>query len=204
MAPLFQPNPSLWQRFTDHLFFPLNMWLGEETSCKLGLTPIDHERVRVVLHHCRGRLLDLACGNNLLVRTYGNGIGADVHPYSEIDVRCDSAHLPFKDASFDSLGLLACLNHITRREETLRDCYRVLRDGGQILITMIPVWVGCFSHKIRERHDPDQLERGMGEKEDWGLSSKTIRTLLERGGFRLVLHRRFMWGLNNLYIGVKK
>ena len=203
MAALFQPDLSPWQRLKDHLLFPLNMWLDEKTSCRFGLTPIDHERVRAALPHCRGKLLDVACGNNLLARAYGEGIGADVHPYAGIDVRCDSACLPFKDASFDSLSMLACLNHITRREETLRECSRVLRPGGRILITMIPAWVGYFSHRIRRRHDPDQLERGMKEEEDWGLSTRTIGSLLEGAGLELAGHHRFMWALNNLYIGRK-
>jgi SAM-dependent methyltransferase len=203
MAPLLQQNRSPWQRLKDHLLFPLNMWLDEETSCSLGLTPIDYERIRAALPHCRGKLLDVACGNNLLSRAYGQGVGADVHPYAEIDVRCDSAWLPFKDASFDSLSMLACLNHITRREETLRECFRVLRPQGKILITMIPAWVGYFSHRIRRRHDPDQLERGMKEEEDWGLSTIAIGSLLESAGFELVGHHRFMWALNHLYIGRK-
>jgi hypothetical protein len=69
---------------------------------------------------------------------------------------------------------------------------------------MIPNWVGLFSHKIRERHDPDQLERGIAHGEDAGLSSREIRSLLEDSGFRITVHRRFMWGLNNLYVGERK
>ena len=35
-------------------------------------------RVRAVLPHIRGRLLDVGCGFNRLVRNYENGIGVDV------------------------------------------------------------------------------------------------------------------------------
>lgn len=203
MAAPFQLNVSLRQRFLDHLFFPLNMWFGEQTSYRWGLTPIDHERVRMVLPHCRGRLLDVACGNNLLARTYGGGIGADLHPYPEITLRCASFPLPFRKDTFDTVALLACLNHITRRGETLAECHRVMRRDGRLLITMIPAWVGFFSHKIRRRHDPDQLERGMAHEEDWGLSTKTLQKLLTDAGFRIVIHKRFMWGLNNFYLAVK-
>jgi SAM-dependent methyltransferase len=200
MPPPLRSSVGFWQRVADHLFFPVNIWLGEETSRRLGLTPIDHERVRAALPHCRGRLLDIGCGNNLLVRTYGNGIGVDVHPYPEIHARCDSSRLPFKDGAFDSIALLACLNHITRRKETLDECRRVLRPGGRVLITMIPAWVGIFSHRIRKSHDPDQLNRGMAHDEDWGLSAAAIVRMVGNAGFRLILHRRFMWRLNNLYI----
>ena len=199
----FRPLVSSPQRLVDHLLFPINMWLSEETSSRLGLTPIDHERVRAALRHCHGRLLDIGCGNNLLVRTYGNGIGVDVHPYADADARCDSAQLPFRSAAFDSVALLACLNHIVRRSETLDECNRVLREGGRLLITMIHPWVGLIIHPIRKRHDPDQLVRGMSQEEDWGISTPHIRDLLKHSGFRLVGHERFMWCINNLYIAVK-
>ncbi len=194
---------GFWQRAADHLLFPLNLWLGEETSARLGLTPIDHERVRAALPHCRGRLLDVGCGNNLLVRTLGTGVGVDIHPYPEIHVRCESSRLPFPDQVFDTVALLACLNHITRKYETLEECRRVLRPGGRILITMIPEWVGLFSHPIRMRHDPDQLERGLAHDEDLGMSTSTVRGLIEQAGFRPVLHERFLWRLNNLYVAEK-
>jgi SAM-dependent methyltransferase len=203
MPAPFKARASVRQRLWDHLLFPLNILLSEDASFRLGLTPIDHDRIRVALQHCRGRLLDVACGNNLLVRTHGDGFGVDVHCYPEVDAVCESDRLPFADSAFDTVTLLACLNHITRRSETLKECRRVLRDDGVLLITMIPRWVGFFSHPIRKRHDPDQLERGMTREEEWGLSPLEIRRLLADSGFLLALHQRFTWGLNNLFVGRK-
>jgi len=204
MPAPFRSKVSFWQRLEDHLLFPVNIWLSEETSSKLGLTPIDHERVRMALRCCRGRVLDIGCGNNLLVRTYGDGFGVDVRPYQEADARCESSQLPFRSSTFDSVTLLACLNHITRRKETLEECRRVLRETGVLILTMIPLWVGFFSHPIRKRHDPDQLDRGLSYEEDLGMSAAKIRRLLESSGFRLTAHERFMWGLNNLYLAEKE
>jgi SAM-dependent methyltransferase len=203
MTADLKPTPSLAQRAVDHLMFPVNVWLSEETSQKLGLTPIDHERVLAALPHCRGRLLDIGCGNNLLVRTYGCGFGVDIHNYPQMAARCDSPLLPFRHESFDTVALLACLNHMTRRRETLRECRRVLRRGGRLIITMIPAWIGFFSHPIRKRHDPDQLERGISHEEDLGMSSSEVRGLLAENGFSLLLHSRFMWRLNHLYLAEK-
>jgi SAM-dependent methyltransferase len=203
MRAPFRPEATLRQRLLDHLLFPLNVWLGEDASSRLGLTPIDHERIRIALRHCRGRLLDVACGNNLLVREHGNGYGVDVHPYPEVNVLCESDRLPFSNSTFDTVALIACLNHIIRREETLAECRRVLRDEGALLVTMIPSWVGFFSHPIRKRHDPDQLDRGMSREEEWGLSSRRIARLLVASGFQVALHQRFTWGLNNLFVARK-
>jgi len=201
MNPPDWRTPSRTQRLLDHLLFPINMWLGEQGSLRLGLTPIDHERILMALRHCSGTLLDVACGNNLLVRSYGRGFGIDIHPYADIDVRARSDALPVRSASFDSVALLACLNHLHERAETLRECHRVLRPRGRLILSMIPPWVGFFSHPIRRRHDPDQLERGMAHDEDWGLSTRAVRELLEEAGFALLIHEKFLWRLNNLYVG---
>ena len=200
MPAPFRPRVSAWQRAADHVLFPVNMWLGEETSARMGLTPIDHERIRMALPHCRGRLLDIGCGNNLLVRAHGSGFGVDIHPYPETDALCDGAQLPFKTGSFDTVSLLACLNHIVRRRETLAECRRVLKDDGRLVLTMIPRWIGFFSHPIRKRHDPDQLGRGIAHEEDLGLSTREIAALLASAGFSLVFRRRFMWALNSVFV----
>jgi SAM-dependent methyltransferase len=199
----FKADASVRQRVADHIFFPLNMWLSESASHRLGLTPLDHERVRMALRFCRGRLLDVGCGNNLLVRTYGPGFGADIHRYPETDLLCEGSLLPFRSDTFDTIALLACLNHIVKKTETMRECHRVLRSGGTLLLTMIPRWVGFFSHPIRKRHDPDQTERGIGAEEDLGLSTSEVRYLLEGAGFRVLARHRFMWALNSLYIAGK-
>jgi ubiquinone/menaquinone biosynthesis C-methylase UbiE len=115
-------------------------------------------------------------------------------------VRCDATRLPFRSAVFDSVALLACLNHIVPRREALLECRRVLRPGGVLVVTMIHPWVGLFSHPIRRRHDPDQLERGIGRDETLGMTTRQIRKILRGAGFTITLHRRFMWGFNNLYV----
>jgi SAM-dependent methyltransferase len=203
MPARFRPSASGWQRMIDHALFPLNMWLSEERSEALGLTPIDHERIRAALPYVHGRLLDIACGNNLLVRAHNAGVGVDVHPYPEADVLCFSDRLPFRDESFDSVAMLACLNHIVRRRETLGECHRVLTDGGMLVITMIPKWVGVLSHPIRRRHDPDQLERGIAQEESLGLSTSYVRSILAEGRFKVTVHKSFMWGLNHVFVATK-
>jgi hypothetical protein len=79
-----------------------------------------------------------------------------------------------------------------------------LREGGRILITMIHPWVGFFSHPIRKRHDPDQLDRGVGEAEALGLTRKEMLKLLQDAGFEVIREQRFLWALNHLYIAQKR
>jgi SAM-dependent methyltransferase len=185
------------------------MFLSSDQARALRLTPIDAERIAMTLAHCRGLLLDIGCGMNELTRHYraiqGVAIGVDVHPWPGADVLCDTTTLPFPQALFDTVTMLACLNHIpsSKRHRVLQEARRVLKDEGQLLITMINPVIGLVVHTIRHRHDLDQLERGMGEEEANGLWEKEVKRLLAGNGFHLMRTVPFVFGLNCLYIAQK-
>ena len=71
-------------------------------------------RTRVVLPHIRGRLLDVGCGLNELVKAYtGEGTGVDVYQWGDVDLvvapkRC---HRRRRDGN----TTFAFLFHIVRR-----------------------------------------------------------------------------------------
>jgi ubiquinone/menaquinone biosynthesis C-methylase UbiE len=162
-------------------------------------------RVRVVLPHVRGRLLDIGCGLNSLTRSYGGeGVGVDVHQWGDVDVVVkDSAALPFPDCSFDTVAIIAALNHITNRKDVLREARRLLKDGGLIITTMIGPLVGRIYHALRQPWDADQRERGMKEGEVCGMTSEEVRTLLQESGFKVKHEKLFMLGFNRLTIARK-
>jgi SAM-dependent methyltransferase len=198
-----------WQRIKDSLCFPLLAFLSSEHARRLHLTPIDEERVAIALGRCRGSLLDIGCGTNELVRNYrsrqGSAIGVDVLPWPGADVMCDTTRLPFPDRHFDTAAMLACLNHVpqSKRGQVLQEARRVLKDDGQLLITMINPVVGVVAHAIRRRYDPDQLERGIGEEETKGLWDKEVKELLAESHLRLTETIPFVFGHNRLYIAEK-
>jgi hypothetical protein len=101
--------------------------------------------------------------------------------------------------------MLACLNHVPQsmRSQVLQEARRVLKDGGQLLITMINPVVGVVVHAIRRRYDPDQLERGIGHEEAKGLWDKKVKDLLAESGLQLAETLPFVFGLNRLYIAEK-
>jgi SAM-dependent methyltransferase len=198
-----------WQTIKDRLCFPLLVFLSSEQARALSCTPIDEERVAIALGCCRGSVLDIGCGANELARRYrsrqGTAIGVDIYPWAGADVVCDTTQLPFPDTRFDTVSMLACLNHISlsKRNWVLQEARRVLKDEGQLIITMINPVVGFFAHTIRHRYDPDQLERGMGEEETNGLWRKEVERLLAGNGFRIIQTVPFVFGLNHLYISQK-
>lgn len=198
-----------WQKIKDRLCFPLLAFLSSERARALGLTPIDEERVAITLRRCRGLLLDIGCGTNELARSYtsrqGMAIGVDVLPWPGADAVCDTTRLPFQNNHFDTVVMLACLNHVQRskRIQVLQEARRVLKDEGQLLITMINPLVGIVVHAIRRRYDLDQLERGIGEEEAKGLWDKEVKDLLAESRLQLAETIPFVFGLNRLYIAEK-
>jgi SAM-dependent methyltransferase len=189
----------------DRAAFPLLVFLTTEQARRLHLTPLDHERTEACLPYCTGLLLDVGCGPNELVRCHGRGVGVDVYHWPEIDILCDTRRLPFPDASFDTATLLAVLNHIPPqdRKTVLKEVHRVLRPAGRLLITMLDPVIGRITHRLRFRQDPDQQERGMLEEEDYGLWDSEVRSLLKESGFQVERRRRFVFGLNNLYVATR-
>ena len=185
------------------LTFPLRCLLSSKAAWSLRLTPIDDERVNMVLQYCQGKILDIGCGANQLVRQYRDGVGVDVYLWKGMDLLCDTARQPFRDNSFETITMLACLNHIAEKEQVLREAKRLLKPGGRILITMIGPLTGYFCHVIRRRFDPDQLERGVHRDEQLGLTGGRVKRLLKGQGFKVEPGTFCLFGLNRLYIGIK-
>lgn len=190
-------------KFLNAICLPIRLFVSHKGLNKLGLNSLKDERYNIIRKHCKGKLLDIGCGDNQLVKFYkGEGIGVDVYDFgSGATIVKDSANLPFKDKSFDTISFVACLNHvpISKRIETLKEARRVLKDKGRIVLTMITPWVGIVRHKL-DYWDPDQHQRGFGEGEEMGLSHEYIISLMKEAGFTLVKRKGFILNLNNLYI----
>ena len=161
-------------------------------------------RIRTVIPNVRGRLLDIGCGTNRLVRQYGNGVGVDVFDWGDVDrIVDDSAELPFEDAAFDTITIIAALNHIPNRVDVLKEAHRLLRDDGRLITTMIPPGISRVWHLLRKPWDEDQTERGMKPGEVFGISAAEMRRILVNSGFKPVVERPFMCWINRLTISTK-
>lgn len=158
-------------------------------------------RLKAVLPHVSGRLLDVGCGSNQLVRHYANGVGVDVHPWPGADVVIsDTATLEWESGSFDTVTIVAALNHIPNRTAVLNECRRVLRPGGRVVITMLTPRISRVWHWLRAPWDADQRDRGMKHGEVYGFTAGEVADLFRRAGFILLSQQRFMLGFNRVYV----
>jgi SAM-dependent methyltransferase len=196
---------SLAQYAFNQAALPLKLLVPQPIIRRLPfLTTNQDIRTRVVLTMVKGRLLDIGCGTNELVRCYrgdGNdGVGIDVYPWPNADLVVeDTAKLPYSDKSFDTITFVACLNHIPNRKDVLREARRLLAPGGRIVLTNLAPGISRLWHRWAF-WDEDQHERGMAEGEVWGFRHDELVALLEPAGFRLVRREPFSWHLNNLYV----
>lgn len=198
------------QELWDFIGFPLRAFLlTEKWQARLGLTTLLEERVRAVTQRLEGRVLDIGCGSNQLIRAWRgagrDGIGVDVFNFEGADMVTDTAALPFKAGEFDTVVMMANLNHIPAdvRPKVLAEAYRVLKPGGKLVATMIDPVVGWFCHKLTW-WDYDQEERGMAEGEVYGLTKEATVAAAAAAGFVPLDVSGFVYGLNKLFVFIKK
>ena len=132
--------------------------------------------IRMLAPQLSGRLLDFGCGrkpyeNLFKVKEY---IGVDMedtghgHKNSKIDVYYDGKNIPFPDESFDSVFCSEVFEHVFNLDEIIIEIKRVMKKGGQILITVPFSW--------NEHEVPYDFAR---------YTSFGITHLLEKNGFEL-------------------
>jgi SAM-dependent methyltransferase len=196
------PQPkSLAQMAWDFAGSPFRLVLFDQAWLPgFKWTTLEEERIAAVWPHLKGRILDVGAGFNTLVNRYGDGIGVDTFEWpGGAMVVPDTSKLPFDDASFDTVCFVACLNHIPYREAAVREARRVVRGGGRLVVTMINPLIGDIGHAIWW-YSEDKHRGGMIPGETGGLWPSHVMAICEQAGFALQLHRRFVYGMNHLFV----
>jgi len=149
------------------------------------------KRHRAVRPHIRGRLIDLACGDNWLCREYeGEAFGVDFMNYGNADLIVDDySKLPFPEQHADTVTILASLNYLTDPVAVLRECSRIMKDDGHLILTMPNASIMKLWHKVRE----PWARRS-------GFSKAEIAAMADAGGFEIARIESFLAGLNYVYV----
>lgn len=191
------PGQAVW----DFVGIPFRLMLCDQRWLpRFGWTTLETERLDRVCPLIEGRLLDIGSGPNTLVNRYGNGVGVDVVDWGGGTVVVeDTSDLPYEDQSFDTITLVACLNHIPYRDKALREARRLIRSDGKLIITMINPIIGGIGHALWW-YSEDKERGGMKEGEVGGMWTRDVIALCRAAGFELTRHERFVYGMNHLYV----
>ncbi|MDP7638224.1 MAG: class I SAM-dependent methyltransferase [Candidatus Hydrogenedentes bacterium] len=118
----------------------------DRPKSKESASPSAHDKAYSLLHARmpKGQVLDIPCGSGSFTRRLLEGgyevAAADIAahpavpqvPFQAADM---NQPLPFLDASFDAVASIEGIEHIERPYDFLRECRRVLRPGGFLLLT---------------------------------------------------------------------
>lgn len=151
---------SGFQKAKDFFTFPWRAFTLFEND-RWGLSSLQSERFDYVAREVQGCCLDVGCGRyNRFICHYlnGDGNGIDVFPYeglTETNLVKDITHFPFEDASFASVTFIANINHIpsSKRDIELKEAYRCLKPGGNVIVTMGNPIAEILVHKVMHWSD---------------------------------------------------
>ncbi|MDY3554887.1 methyltransferase domain-containing protein [Gemmata sp. JC717] len=155
------------------------------------------------------RVLDVGCHHGEFLCALGSrlGVGVGLDPlapnasgprWALVRDRFPPAS-PLPDASFDAVVLLATLEHVPDKDEVARECFRVLRPGGRVVVTVPSRLVDPIVLALARLG----LADGMSLDEHHGFNPAETRGLFARHGFRLLRWRPFQLGLNHLFVFAK-
>jgi len=188
---------------------------------KWGLTSLRDERFRYSKKYVHGYCLDIGCGkDNYFVDHFleKNGVGLDLFPYeglTEENLVENFNTFPFDDETFDTVTFIANFNHIPKqdRDIELAEAFRVLKPGGNTIITMGSPFTELMAHLnvwlqdkwFHTNYDMDN-KRGMQEGEAYFVRDKEIKDRMFKAGFRNFHVKYFttQWWLNHLWVGWKE
>jgi SAM-dependent methyltransferase len=153
------------------------------------------------------RVLDIGCHQGEFLFWLGEKIAPSVgfDPlYKEISnledhqffARNFQEGLPFEDNSFDAIVLLATIEHIHEKSVIARESARLLRKGGQVIITVPSLLVDKILDVLLLLHIVD----GMSLEEHHGFQPDELFGIFIHEGFKLKKKQKFQFGLNNLYV----
>jgi 2-polyprenyl-3-methyl-5-hydroxy-6-metoxy-1,4-benzoquinol methylase len=152
-------------------------------------------------------VLDIGCHHGELFMNLGEklGYGVGVDPLLEKDIRHEKYELladsfPSKrieNKKYHCITMLAILEHIPEalQPAAIKACFNLLDQQGIMIITVPHPFVDDILVVLQKL----RLMKGIKTEEHYGFNIRQIPDLFAGAGFRLVIHKKFQLGLNNLY-----
>jgi SAM-dependent methyltransferase len=150
--------------------------------------------------------LDIGCHQGEFLASLGEQIGPSVGLDPLASETTDSRFrllaepfrepLPFEGESFDAVVMLATLEHIREVDPLARECRRLLRPSGRVIVTVPSPRVDQVLAFLRFF----KLVDGMSLEEHHGFDPFDTLALFGRHGFEMEHRSRFQLGLNHLFV----
>ncbi|GAP95701.1 class I SAM-dependent methyltransferase [Leptolyngbya sp. NIES-2104] len=152
-------------------------------------------------------VLDVGCGRSAaFLRAIepqiqsGYGVDFKVAEFQTNKLKAIQVHLgeklPFADASFEVVTMLAVLEHIEHEQAILKEIYRVLKPSGKLVLTVPSVWaqpvLEFLSYRLRI---VDEAE--IRDHKRYYDRQKLRQALIQVAGFERFRHQYFQMWMNN-------
>lgn len=128
----------------------------------------------------------------------------------------DALHLPFGDTSFDVVVSGFLMRNVVDLQQTLKEQYRVLRNGGRIVIldttrptkNILSPFIWLHMHLViptlgRLLTGAGEAYRYLPETTEEFLAAEDLASRMAAAGFRNIGYRRFMAGTIAIHWGEK-
>ncbi len=156
------------------------------------------------------KLLDIGCNQCEFFSFLSNkgiyGIGIDPDPVQPLaailrNVRFINSEFPSEKLDgeiFDTISALAVFEHIPAAShgKFTQSCNELLKPGGTITLTVPSPIVDYLLYLLKFL----RLIDGMTPEQHHGYNPDDTTSIFMQAGFKLILHEKFEFGLNNLYV----
>ena len=174
---------------------------------------VRRRRYAAIQPFIQGAVLDIGCGiavTALSLEAAHRYVGVDVNAALVVDMRrrfpqyefhccdVDREPLPVGDQRFNTVLLVAVLEHLTNPGWVLEQVADCLHPAGRLVITT-PTPLGLRLHRWGARLG--LFHPHAAEEHQRAYERRALETLLAAHGFRVVLYRRFELGANQLVVG---
>jgi ubiquinone/menaquinone biosynthesis C-methylase UbiE len=148
--------------------------------------------------------LDVGCSEGSITISLGRALNLEKHKIHGCDIKtiksnefmftqiAENGHLPYKNKSFDLISCFMVLHHIYEPKQTLHEIYRILKNGGYLLIRehdcktknmfmVFDIIHGLYSLSFK-KEDPDFCKTYFAEY----FTKNALIKMVENTGFKLI------------------
>jgi len=158
----------------------------------------------------KSRLLDIGCHQGEFFQFLGPVVisGTGIDPLFEGELTSGPAGIDYiRDGfpsskltgkKFDVISILAVFEHVPQhgQYEFLQACYKLLDEGGKLIITVPSPVVDLIINALSFFRIID----GMSKEQHHGFKPREIFPLAIQAGFKLIIYRKFEFGLNHIFV----